>query len=181
MSYVSKSEFKDIIEEAYFEVLKEGVLKTSTQKILGKFPTVKKTLIKLMTKSYGSFVEEIYWISPKPTTFKVELKNGNSFFLKWMKDDFQAQIEGNKYYLGDDQERQKSLDAITDLLKFNPIKPEEEEGFGSEEGFEGDDGDLGDLGGSGGSIGGSPEDSEGADNEEGEDDDEENVDNISFT
>ena len=53
---MKKSELKDIIVEAYVEVLRETpevpALKTSTQLILGKFPTLKKTLVKLKRQEF---------------------------------------------------------------------------------------------------------------------------------
>jgi hypothetical protein len=85
---MKKSELRDIIVEAYVEVLRETpevpALKTSTQEILGKFPTVKKTLVSLFTQEYPEFVTDVRWVVPKPSTFAIDLKNGQSFNIKWM-------------------------------------------------------------------------------------------------
>ena len=83
---MKKSDLKNLIIEAYVEVLREAeapALRTSTQEILGKFPTVKKTLVSLFTNEYDEFIEDVKWTVPKPSTFKVVLKNGQSFDLKW--------------------------------------------------------------------------------------------------
>lgn len=134
---MKRTELKHIVEEAYYEVLQEAVLATSTQQILGKFPTLEKTLVQLLTKEYAAFTNEVLWVAPKPTTFKITLKNGQSFFLKWLGKNFQAQIGGKKYYLESVDEYQQALDALGEILKYAAPKPaiEDDEGFGSEEGF----------------------------------------------
>jgi len=128
---ISKKELKEIMLEAYVEVLQEeegAVLKTSTEEILGKFPTVKKALVSLFTQEYPEFVTDVRWVVPKPSTFAVDLKNGQSFNIKWMGKGFEAQIEGKKYYLDKLAEYQQALDKINDLLKNGPITTGEEPG-----------------------------------------------------
>ena len=130
-SAVSKKELKEIMLEAYVEVLQEeegAVLKTSTQEILGKFPTLKKTIVSLFTQEFPEFVTDVRWVVPKPSTFAVDLKNGQSFNIKWMGKGFEAQIEGKKYYLNDLPDYQQALDKINDLLKNGPITQGEEPG-----------------------------------------------------
>lgn len=128
---MKKSELRNIILEAYVEVLREEetpALKTSTQEILGKFPTVKKTLVSLLTSEYDEFVEDVKWTVPKPSTFKVVLKNGQSLDLKWMGKDFQASIEGKRYYLGTTADYQQALDSLNRILRDGPITQGEEPG-----------------------------------------------------
>jgi hypothetical protein len=128
---ISKKELKEIMLEAYVEILQEeegAVLKTSTEEILGKFPTVKKALVSLFTQEYPEFVTDVRWVVPKPSTFAVDLKNGQSFNIKWMGKGFEAQIEGKKYYLDKLAEYQQALDKINDLLKNGPITTGEEPG-----------------------------------------------------
>ena len=61
----------------------ETVLEDATDKILGKFPTVRAAIVKLQTEDFKEFVESIDWISPRPTAFRVNLKNGQDYTLKW--------------------------------------------------------------------------------------------------
>jgi len=136
---MKRSELRDIIVEAYVEVLRETpevpVLKTSTQEILGKFPTVKKTLIKLMTHEFDEFVEDVKWVAPKPSTFTVVLKNGQTFNLKWEGKDFDANIQGKNYYLGAVPTYQQAVDSLNRILINGPIAQGEEPGaeqFGGE-------------------------------------------------
>jgi hypothetical protein len=128
---ISKEELQELMLEAYVEVLREeegAVLETSTEEILGKFPTVKKAITSLFTKEYPEFVTDVRWVAPKPSTFAVDLKNGQSFNLKWMGKGFEAQIEGKKYYLDKLPEYQQALDKINDILKNGPISQGEEPG-----------------------------------------------------
>jgi len=127
---ITKEELKEVILEAYVELLKEeeAVLKTSTQEILGKFPTVKKTLIKLFTSEYDEFVEDVKWTVPKPSTFKVVLKNGQSLDLRWTGKGFEATIEGKGYFINNVSQYQQALDAVGRILRDGPITQGEEPG-----------------------------------------------------
>ena len=142
---MNKQELRDILEEAYFEVLeeqllKEDPLKTSTQMILGKFPTLKDAIEKLLTTEFDHFVDEIHWVAPKPSTFKIQFKSGQSFLLKWLGKGFQAQIEGKRFFLNNISEYQQALERINELLKNGPVSAAdefgEEGGFGDEGGFD---------------------------------------------
>ena len=154
-------ELKKLIEEAYIQVLreaeepkpedpigdikasKETVLEDATDTMLEKFPTLKMTLIKLMTEDFKEFVDTIDWVSPKPTTFRVNLVNGQDFTLKWTGKNFQAQILGKKYFLGQIDDFQQALDKLARLYQEAPLK-----GAGEEGEAEGGEADFG--GGAGG-------------------------------
>lgn len=136
---MKRSELREIILEAYIDLLRETpevpALKTSTQEILGKFPSVKKSLVRLMTPEFDEFVEDVKWVAPKPSTFTVVLKNGQTFNMKWMGKDFDANIEGKNYYLGTVDTYQQALDALNRILVNGPISQGEEPGqeeFGAE-------------------------------------------------
>jgi hypothetical protein len=131
---------KELIEEAYIQVLREAeepkpedpigdqeasdetVLEDATDTMLEKFPTLKKTLTKLMTEDFKEFVDTIDWVSPKPTTFRVNLVNGQDFTLKWTGNNFQAQILGKRYMLGFISEFQQALDKLARLYQEAPLK-----------------------------------------------------------
>jgi hypothetical protein len=159
-------ELKKLIEEAYIQVLKETdepvpqdpvgdpkaseetVLEDATENMLTKFPTLQKTLIRLMTKDFQQFVSTIDWVSPKPTTFKVNLVNGQDFTLKWTGKNFQAQVLGKKYMLGKLSEFQQALDKLARLYQEAPLT-----GAGEEEPA-GEEADFGSGGGGGDFPGG---------------------------
>lgn len=132
---MKKSELRNIIFEAYAEVLAEQAeLPTATDELLGKFPTLRRTVTNLLTKQYDSFIETIDWVAPKPSTFRVVLKNDQAFYLKWTGSEFQAQIEGKRYMLGKVEEFQQALDRLTELLKHE--KPEPQPELGADDNFQ---------------------------------------------
>ena len=149
---MNKQDLKSIIEEAYFELLSEGLITEeegdeeeteeapdtefpdadevedaaeeapdNTADLLAKFPTLKKTLVHLMTPDFEEFVETIGWMAPKPSTFKVEFKNGQDIQLKWLGKGFQATVEGKRYFLNNVSEYQQCLDKIGAMLASGPI------------------------------------------------------------
>jgi hypothetical protein len=73
---MKRKELRSLLEEAFYEVLSEQELKTSSHEILGKFPTLKRQLIALLSQEFTEFVDEVKWIAPKPSTFQVVLNNG---------------------------------------------------------------------------------------------------------
>lgn len=140
-----------VIEEAYYEVLEErAALKTSTREILGKFPTLKKLIVDLFTNQYNEFIQQIDWVVPKPSTFKVVLRNNQIFFIKWLGKSFEAQIEGKKYNLEKVSSYQQALDKINYLLKYGVVEVPEDE-------MEDTGGDTFTEPGAGGSPGGIPD------------------------
>ena len=108
-------------EEPNTDAPEETVLEDATDKILGKFPTVKAAIIKLQTEDFKEFVESIDWISPRPTSFRVNLKNGQDYILKWTGKTFEAQILGKKYLLSNIAEYQQALDKLAILYKEAPM------------------------------------------------------------
>ena len=162
------------IRSANEEVLKEeeeleaegAELPDATDEMLQKFPTLKKTIVRLMTDDFKEFVDTIDYISPRPTAFKVNLTNGQSFTLKWMGKNFEATILGKRYYLGQLDNFQQALDKLSILYKEGPVEKPEDELEGGAEG----EADFGDAGGSAGGGGGDfPGDDAGGDDLGGED------------
>lgn len=188
---MKKSELKNIIWECYIDYLRRGTdfqllkedqdkednmiygegatLPDSTDMMLGKFPTLRHCLIRLQTENFKDFVASIDYISPKPTEFRINLTNGQSFELKWMGKDFEATISGKRYYLGELIDFQQALEKLSILYKEGPISSGEE---GSEGGPENDREPAG--GGGGGNFPGEPASGE-APEEEPEAGEEENA------
>lgn len=157
---MKKAEIRQLILEAYLEVLQEQ------EEVSSELPPVdnpekadlpkpekkpvpqevKKALGKVVDSLFGSshleFVEKIQMVVPNPSEFQVFLKNGQSFYLKWMgkspeydsssQGAFQAEIQGKKYYLGSLPQYEQALDRLGDLLKNGPISTGQEGGeFGA--------------------------------------------------
>lgn len=147
---MTRKELKKLIERAYIEVIQEGnkkpivyseaeedpkpeqgpaplapaatELPDSTDIILGKFPTLKHALIKLQTEDFKEFTDSIDYISPRPTAFRINLKNGQSFELKWMGKGFEANISGKRYYINSLSDYQQALNKLSVLYREGPMK-----------------------------------------------------------
>tara|TARA_B100000768_G_scaffold173389_1_gene182618 strand:- start:8500 stop:8955 length:456 start_codon:yes stop_codon:yes gene_type:complete len=111
---------------------------------LTKFPELKAILVDLLTSDFDNFLASIDWVAPRPTTFRINLKNDQNFYLIYNKRSWIAQVEGKKYYLLNLPEEQHAAEAISRILRYGIQSTEEEE--------EGGDDDLGgdieDIGGS---------------------------------
>ena len=129
-------------EEGDKEAPKETVLEDATDTILAKFPTLKATLIKLQTEEFKEFIDSIDWISPRPTEFRVNIKNGQDYILKWTGTGFEAQIMGKRYYIDKIDDYQQALDKLAILYKEGPMK-----GAGDGEAADVDSGSSGGGGG----------------------------------
>ena len=148
----------------------ETVLEDATDTILAKFPTVKAAIIKLQTEDFKEFVDSIDWISPRPTSFRVNLKNGQDYTLKWTGKTFEAQILGKRYLLSNIAEYQQALDKLAILYKEAPMKGagEEEEGGGADADFGSADGGGGAEFPGGDAVGGEEGEDFGADDAGGD-------------
>ena len=100
---------------------KESVLEDATDTILSMFPTVKAAIVKLQTEDFKEFVESIDWISPRPSSFRINLKNGQDYILKWTGKSFQAEIMGKRYFLNKIDDYQQALDKLTLLYREGPM------------------------------------------------------------
>jgi hypothetical protein len=62
-------------------------------------------------------------VAPRPTTFRINLKNDQEFYLIYGKRSWIAQVEGKKYYLLNLPEEQRAAEAISRILRYG-IKQE---------------------------------------------------------
>lgn len=98
--------------------------------ILFKFPNIKTVLTELLTVTFKDYLDNIYVVAPKPTTFKVVLKNEQFFTIIYNERSYIVKVEGKKYYLINLPERERAIEAIAELLntkKFITSKSEDEE------------------------------------------------------
>jgi hypothetical protein len=105
---------------------------------LTKFPELKKILVDLLTSEFDNFLASIDWVAPRPTTFRINLKNDQNFYLIYGKRSWIAQVEGKKYYLLNLPEEERAAEAISRILRYGKKEEEnvvglEDEGMGSEE------------------------------------------------
>lgn len=97
---------------------------------LTKFPELKKVIVDLLTAEYDSFLASIDWVAPRPTTFRINLKNDQNFYLIYGKRSWVAQVAGKKYYLLNLPEEERAAEAIANLLRYGAKVAAEEEGAG---------------------------------------------------
>ena len=85
---------------------------------LTKFPELKDVIVSLLGPQFDLFVASIDWVAPKPTTFRINLKNNENFYLVYTPRTFVAEIEGKKYYLLNLNEHENAENAIARILRY---------------------------------------------------------------
>jgi len=128
---VTKDELKEkirvLVKQVYVDKAKTK-LAAAEYYDLTKFPELKKVLLDLLTPDFDFFLASIDWVSPRPTTFRINLKNGTSFYLIFTPRSWIAQVEGKKYYLLNLNEEESACEAIARQLRYQiPIKDKPKE------------------------------------------------------
>ena len=95
---------------------------------LTKFPLLKDVIVDLLTADFDSFLEDIQWVSPRPTVFRIVLLNGESFLLMYTERSWIATVEGKKYYILNLDEEENCALAIGRSLQYGPKSGAEVEG-----------------------------------------------------
>jgi hypothetical protein len=141
---MQKSEFiakiKKLAKKAYAEKSdpladpKDIAKELSPFPVINQFPPLQKIMDNLFDFQFEPFVEDVDWVAPRPTTFRIKLVNGADFYLIYQgkngeeKGLFIAQVAGKKYFLESLPEQQQASEAIARLLRYNygsTSKPEE--------------------------------------------------------
>ena len=99
---------------------------------LTKFPLLKDVIVDLLTHEFDSFLESKDWVSPRPTVYRINLLNGQSFLLMYTEKSWIATVEGKKYYLLNLDEEENCALAIGRILQYGPASGAEVEGEESE-------------------------------------------------
>lgn len=85
---------------------------------LVKFPELKAVIVSLLTSDFDKFLESVDWVAPRPSTFRVNLLNGESFTLMYDPRSWIAQVEGKKYYLLNLDEEEMAAKSISRILTY---------------------------------------------------------------
>ena len=118
---MTKAEFKERIKGLAFEVIKDrkkSEIAAVQYDELTKFPELKEAILTLLTADFDNFLSSIDWVAPRPTTFRINLRNDQNFYLIWMGRSWIAQIEGKKYYLLNLPEEERAVEAIARMLRY---------------------------------------------------------------
>ena len=152
---MTKEELRDrikaLVKDAYSD---SGKVEKSAAEYdeLTKFPELKLIIVDLLTTDFDKFLESIDWVAPRPTTFRINLLNGQNFYLIFTDRSWVAQVEGKKYYLLNLDEEIRAAESISRILRYG----EQVTGGEGELGGEGGDFGGGDFGGGGGGASGGP-------------------------
>ena len=133
---MTTDDLKERIRGLAFEVIKDrkkAEISAVEYDELTKFPELKEIIVTLLTADFSPFLASIDWVAPRPTTFRINLKNDQEFYLIWMRRSWIAEVEGKKYYLLNLPEEERAVEAIARILRYGPAGGGEEE---SEEGFD---------------------------------------------
>ena len=120
-----KSRIRNLAPQVYRNMTKAEIATVEYDE-LTKFPELKNTIVDLLSHDYNSFLSSIDWVSPKPTTFRINLKNDYSFYLIYNERSWIAQVEGKKYYLLNLPEEQRAIESISRILRYGVKDPEME-------------------------------------------------------
>jgi hypothetical protein len=96
--------------------------------VLTQFPSLKGVIKDLLTDQYEDFISDIWWVAPRPTTFKVILANDQFFYLIYTERSWIAKIEGKKYYLSNLNEEERAAASIARILVYGGGAEPDKEG-----------------------------------------------------
>ena len=116
-----------LAKQVYSDVVKTDEAALAYPEIQ-KFPPLKDIIVNLLTNEFDSFIESVDWVAPRPTTFRINLLNGESFLLMYTIKSWIGTVEGKKYYLLNLDEEERCALAINRLLRVGPASGAEVEG-----------------------------------------------------
>ena len=111
------AKIKALAPAAYASVQKAEVTAVEYDE-LTKFPELKAIIVDLLGPDYAKFIDSIDWVAPKPTTFRINLLNGQSFYLIYTTRSWIAEVEGKKYYLLNLNEQERATEKIARILCY---------------------------------------------------------------
>lgn len=85
---------------------------------LTKFPELKAVIVDLLTSDFDKFLESVDWIAPRPSSFRINLLNGQNFVLIFDERSWISKIEGKKYYLLNLDEEEMAAKAVARILAY---------------------------------------------------------------
>jgi len=122
-----KAKLKPLIKQAYQARSKADDAAFAYDE-LTKFPELKLIIIDLLTEDFDKFLESIDWVAPRPTTFRINLLNGQNFMLEYHDRSWVAKVEGKKYYLLNLDEEERAAQSISRILQYGPASGAQVEG-----------------------------------------------------
>ena len=112
-----KEKIKSLTKQVYNEKDKGEDAAIAYDELV-KFPELKNIIIDLLTVDFDKFLESVDWVAPRPSTFRINLLNGENFILIFDTRSWIAKIEGKKYYLLNLDEEEMAAKATARLLSY---------------------------------------------------------------
>lgn len=140
---MTKSEFKNKIRLLVVKILKDkkdAEASFAEYDELTKFPELKEIIVTLLTSDFDPFVAGIDWVAPRPTTFRINLRNDQEFYLIYSPRSWIAQVEGKKYYLLNLSDEERACEAIARILRYGSPESETDESADMDMGVDTDTG-----------------------------------------
>ena len=112
-----KEKIKVLVKQVYKERSKGDDAAVAYDELV-KFPELKAVIIDLLTVDFDKFLESVDWVAPRPSTFRINLLNGENFLLMFDPRSWIAQVSGKKYYLLNLDEEEMCVKAVSRLLAY---------------------------------------------------------------
>ncbi len=122
---MTKNELKDKIKsivKTIYPDFKLGNMSEYEDEKLFNLPQLREIVVELLTIYYPNFVERTDWVSPKPMTFRLNLKNGSFFYLIYNNPSWSAEVNSKRYNLSNNSEKMSCMKNISKLLRTNVNK-----------------------------------------------------------
>jgi hypothetical protein len=104
---------------------------TKAMYLVYRFPGLKKTMIDLMSPSFGRFIQDVSLVAPKPTTFNIKLINDQEFYVIYDgRKNWTSKVSGKRYNMQELSEIERASQGIADLLELSYALGEKAEGGG---------------------------------------------------
>tara|TARA_R110000803_G_scaffold19300_1_gene50696 strand:- start:1028 stop:1474 length:447 start_codon:yes stop_codon:yes gene_type:complete len=127
---MNKADFKErirlLVKQVYSNT-KEAEAAAVEYDELTKFPELKAVIVDLLSHEFDNFLASIDWVAPRPSTFRINLRNDKNFYLTWMERSWIATVEGKKYYLLNLPEEENCAQAISRVLRYGTTEEEPSE------------------------------------------------------
>ena len=127
---MNKVDFKErirlLVKQVYSNT-KEAEAAAVEYDELTKFPELKAVIVDLLSHEFDNFLASIDWVAPRPSTFRINLRNDKNFYLTWMERSWIATVEGKKYYLLNLPEEENCAQAISRVLRYGTTEEEPSE------------------------------------------------------
>jgi hypothetical protein len=96
-----------------------------------RFPGLKELMENLMSPAFARFVTNVSIIAPKPTTFMIEMINGEDFNIRYDgRKNFTVKVAGRKYNVQNLGELERAQQAIANVLELDYAVDEKDGGAG---------------------------------------------------